>query len=122
MSLLISSLYVWTVSLTDANRATHSPMGSLCPVLTLSPEPSAVAKEKGLLECFRFGQSALLLSVGDGKKDLRGFSLSSPAHSFFVHLCFDFSFMSCCICIGTKKREEREYQQGEQFSQGGMTA
>ena len=62
-------------------------------------------------------------SVWDGqKKDLRGFSLSSPAHSFFVHLCFDFSFMSCCICIGTKKKEEREYRQGEQFSQGGMTA
>ena len=58
----------------------------------------------------------------DRKKDLRGFNLSSPAHSFFVHLCFDFSFMSCCICIGTKKREEREYRQGEQFSQGGMTA
>lgn len=58
----------------------------------------------------------------DRKKDLRGFSLSSPAHSFFIHLCFDFSFMSCCICIGTKKREEREYRQGEQFSQGGMTA
>lgn len=41
------SLYVWTVSPADADRATHSPMGSLCPVLTLFPEPSAVAKEKG---------------------------------------------------------------------------
>ena len=94
---------------------------------------------------FWFGQGALIVSVVGGKKpeildrirsgiwgnfrrgrtekkDLRGFSLSSPAHSFFVHLCFDFSFMSCCICIGTKKREEREYRQGEQFSQGGMTA
>ena len=58
----------------------------------------------------------------DRKKDLRGFSLSSPAHSFFVHLCFDFSFLSCCICIGTEKEKEGEYQQGEQFSQGGMTA
>ena len=79
MSLIISSLYVWTVSLTDADRATHSPMGSLCPVLTLSTEPSAVAKEKGLLECFRFGQSALLLSVRDGK-NLR-FQIGSGAES-----------------------------------------
>ena len=93
---------------------------------------------------FWFGQGALIVSVGDGKnrrfrtgsgavsgeisagdgqkKDLRGFSLSSPAHSFFVHLCFDFSFLSCCICIGTEKGKGREYQQGEQFSQGGMTA
>ena len=52
LSLLISSLYVWTVSLTDADRATHSPMGSLCPVLTLSPKPAAVAKEKGAVGVF----------------------------------------------------------------------
>lgn len=129
-------------------------MGSLCPVLTLSPEPSAVAKEKGAvgvflvetgepgqivragcLDCVRSGRKKPEIPdrIWSGiwgkfrlerteKKDLRGFSLSSPAHSFFVHLCFDFSFMSCCICIGTKKREEREYRQGEQFSQGGMTA
>lgn len=61
------SLYVWTVFLTDADRATHSPMGSLCPVLTLSPEPAAVAKEKGAVGVFWFGQGALIVSVVGGK-------------------------------------------------------
>ena len=68
------------------------------------------------------GHLGKIPSGADRKKDLRGFCLSSPAHSFFVHLCFDFSFLSCCICIGTEKGKGREYQQGEQFSQGGMTA
>ena len=145
MSLFIGSLYVWTVSLTDADRATHSPMGSLCPVLTLSPRAFGSSQGKGgcwniwglgRVSCFCPWGTEKTGDTGhdrernlgefplgtDRKKDLRGFSLSSPAHSFFVHLCFDFSFLSCCICIGTKKGEEREYQQGEQFSQGGMTA
>ena len=78
------SLYVWTVSLTDADRATHSPMGSLCPVLTLSPRACGSSQGKG--GCWSvlglggegypvcwdswarwFGQDALLLSVEDGK-------------------------------------------------------
>ena len=64
--LLISSLYVWTVSLTDADRATHSPMGSLCPVLTLSPRAFGSSQGKGgcwsvlvragCLDCVRGGR------------------------------------------------------------------
>ena len=47
LSLFIGSLYVWTVSLTDADRATRSPMGSLCPVLTLYPRAFGSSQGKG---------------------------------------------------------------------------
>ena len=54
-------------------------MSSRCPVLTLSPKPTAVAKEKGAVEVFWFGQGALIVSVVDGKN--RRFRTGSEAVS-----------------------------------------